>query len=89
MSVATKSTNPDSNEMQSVADKISEWAITNRMILNADKTKEMVIYFGRRYVKDEIKSTCIQTVAIERIDTFKLLGVIFSSDLTWENMSVI
>ena len=57
--------------------------ITNRMILNTDKTKEMVIYFGKRIVKDEIKVTCIQTVAIERVDTFKLLGVIFSSDLTW------
>ena len=65
LSVATRSTNPTSDEMQSVADNIYEWAITNRMILNTDKTKEMVIYFGRRYVKDEIKSTCIQKVAIE------------------------
>ena len=43
----------------------------------------MVIYFGKRITKDEITLTYIQTVAIERIDTFKLLGVIFSSGLTW------
>ena len=54
------------------------------MHLNTSKTKEMVIYFGKQYSKSELVYTRIADSNIERVETFKLLGVIFSSDLTWK-----
>ena len=53
------------------------------MRLNTSKTKEMIIYFGKTYPKSEIACTVINEARIERVETFKLLGIIFSSDLTW------
>ena len=44
----------------------------------------MVIYFGKQYSKSELACTRIVDSNIERVETFKLLGVIFSSDLTWK-----
>jgi hypothetical protein len=33
------------NSLQTAADKFLEWRQSNGMLLNANKTKEMVIYF--------------------------------------------
>ena len=38
---------------------------------------------AKQYCKSEIACTRIVDANIERVETFKLLGVIFSSDLTW------
>ena len=43
----------------------------------------MLIYFGKAFLKSDITGTMINNASIERVETFKLLGVIFSSDLTW------
>ena len=77
------STNPLDNNMQLEVDKLVEWCVDNRMRLNTSKTKEMIIYFGKTYPKSEIACTVINEAKIERVETFKLLGIIFSSDLTW------
>ena len=53
------------------------------MQINAKKTKEMLIYFGRKFDKDVVTSVTLNSDQIDRVDTFKLLGVIFSSDLSW------
>ncbi len=83
LSVVTISTNPQINEMQYVANSILEWSTSNHMILNKSKTKEMLIYFGKHLCRTDIASTVIQASVVERVETFKLLGVIFRSDLTW------
>ena len=82
--VAAISTNPFDNNMQLEADKLVGWCVDNHMTLNTSKTKEMVIYFGKTYLKSEISFTTIHETRIERVETFKLLGIIFSSDLTWK-----
>ena len=84
MTVAAVSTDPRINNMQLVADKLVQWCTDNHMHLNTSKTKEMVIYFGKQYSKSELVYTRIVDSNIERVETFKLLGVIFSSDLTWK-----
>jgi hypothetical protein len=55
----------------------------NGMILNIQKTKEMLIHFGKKLSKESIPQLLIHSKPIERVDTFKLLGVIISSDLSW------
>ena len=84
VTVAAVSTDPRINNMQLVADKLVQWCTDNHMHLNTSKTKEMVIYFGKQYSKSELVYTRIADSNIERVETFKLLGVIFSSDRTWK-----
>ena len=83
VTVAAISDNPRDNDMQSVADKLVEWCNDNRMRINTSKTNEMLIYFGKTFIKSDITVTMINNTSIKRVETFKLLGVIFSSDLTW------
>ena len=55
------------------------------MRLNTAKTNEMVIYFGKKYDLSHIKSLECNDNVINRVDTFKLLGVFFNRDLTWSH----
>lgn len=67
--------------LQTAATHINEWSNRNFMKLNAAKTKEMVICFRRKF--PSINDIVIDDCAIERVTSTKLLGVIFSSDLSW------
>jgi len=44
----------------------------------------MVIYVGTQWCLDDVPPLCINSTNIERVVTFKLLGVVISSDLTWD-----
>ena len=83
LSIATVSNSIDDNDMQKIANKIEEWSCSNKMTVNTSKTKEMVIYFGKKYMKADIPVTRINSNVIERVDQFKLLGLVFSADLSW------
>ena len=52
------------------------------MQLNCDKTKEIVVNFTR--TKNGISPIVINGSEIERVSCSKLLGVLFSSNLAWE-----
>jgi len=54
------------------------------MLINTSKTKEMVIYFSKQWCLDDVPPLSINSRNIERVVTFKLLGVVISSDLTWD-----
>ena len=54
------------------------------MLVNQCKTKEMIVHFGKKTV-DSVVPIAINGVNIERVNNFKLLGVVFSSDLSWDN----
>ena len=56
------------------------WTSENDMQLNTSKTKEMLL--GRlNPVNTPLLSTPVSTV--QRVDTFKLLGVHLDANLTW------
>jgi hypothetical protein len=83
--VYSASLDPDDNSLQTAADKLLEWTQSNGMLLNANKTKEMVIYFGNKVKSENIKPIIISGKEIEHVKTFKLLGVIISSDMSWDH----
>ena len=73
----------ESSNMQKILDSVQNWSDTNKMKLNAKKTKDMWICFGKSisqppnlYIGDDM---------IERVDTFKLLGVSCQSNMKWNS----
>ena len=54
------------------------------MVINTSKTQEMVVYFCKQLCVDDTPLICINGRHIKRVVSFKLLGVVFSSDLTWD-----
>ena len=54
-----------------------------RMKLNPAKCKEMLMCFKRSL--PDIPNILIEDKQLERVSTYKLLGVHISNDLTWNN----
>ncbi|KAI3374574.1 hypothetical protein L3Q82_021149 [Scortum barcoo] len=59
-----------------------EWCELNHLQVNASKTKEMVIDFSRKPSSD-IAPVNIQGLDIERVRTYKYLGVHLNNKLDW------
>lgn len=72
----------EESKMQNAANEASAWAAKNNMKLNASKTKEIVIYFGRAEIN--IPRISIDGETIERVNCAKLLGVNLSESLIWD-----
>ena len=62
-------------------DIICEWSNTNNMRLNAKKTKEFRVSFLQS--EPELNHLVIEGSPLEVVDSFKLLGVNLSNDLSW------
>ncbi len=52
------------------------------MEANTDKTKDIMVYFGRKEL--EVPQIIMQDSQIERVFEFKLIGIIFNKQLTWD-----
>ena len=61
---------------------LTQWCQKNNFHLNASKTKEMLVDFGRMQVRDYTPLS-INGTPVERVDTFKYLDVEITDDLTW------
>jgi hypothetical protein len=71
--------------LQLAANNLVKWLHTNGLVINVFKTKEMVIYFGCRFNKENDKPcNLVSSRVIECVHSFKLLGIYISSDLSWE-----
>ena len=70
----------DSN-LQTASDQAAEWSKKNLMKVNSDKSKTMEIAFSRK--DHDIPPIRLDGEVLESVQTFKLLGVIISSDLSW------
>ena len=70
-----------SNLQQSI-NEVNNWATSNRMTINAKKTKGMWISFTDAV--PEPPRLCIGNEPIERVNVFKLLGVSVQNNLKWK-----
>ena len=61
---------------------LTQWCQKNNLHLNASKTKDMLVDFGRMQVRDYTPLS-INGTPVERVDTFKYLDVQITDDLTW------
>jgi len=66
--------------MQSFVDELVQQATEAGMIVNGRKTKEML--FGS-ILKDPPLFATLKSTLVERVTTFKLLGVHVANDLKW------
>ena len=81
-SVLSVSKDVDDVRLQTAADNLVHWAQNNGMMINTNKTKELIINFYKKVNAEDIPPLCINVSNIERVNTFKLLGVFVSSDLS-------
>ncbi|MCP4487325.1 MAG: DUF1891 domain-containing protein [Gammaproteobacteria bacterium] len=63
--------------------KLEEWCAYNNLALNTSKTKELILDFRRN--RDDPAPLYINGELVERVDSFKFLGVHISADLSWSN----
>jgi len=68
--------------MQDAAADAITWAEANNMKLNASKTNELLIYFGKS--DNQVPSIIMEGEAINRVHSAKLLGVNISDKLDWD-----
>ena len=76
------SANATDSLLQRAATEAVQCSNDNLVSVNCDKTKELPVSFARS--KPDIPPITINGKSIERVSTAKLLGVTFSSDLTWD-----
>ncbi len=62
------------------------WCSDNGMHINTKKTKEMTFTFSKRVRVDQCAPLRAGSEVIERVQEFKILGLILSSDLKWTTM---
>ena len=55
------------------------------MIINTNKSKELLICFNKKINTNDIPQLRIHGSNIDRVTDFKLLGVFISSDLSWDS----
>ena len=72
----------DKNYLYLNVSKTVNWCDKNYLYLNVSKTKEMCIEFRKNQRCP--KPVYIKGEAVERVDTYKYLGVVFDSKLNWK-----
>src|SRR5664279_3073886 len=71
-----------SSSMVRFVDELKQWSLANFMLINHSKTKEMILGPLNNCPPTHL---AINGHAVERVCTFKLLGVIISNNLRWDN----
>ncbi|KAL2085072.1 hypothetical protein ACEWY4_018392 [Coilia grayii] len=63
-------------------EEVAQWCQSNSLTLNVSKTKEMVVDYRRQRVSSYTQ-LMISGQPVERVPSFKYLGVHITEDLTW------
>ncbi len=74
-------TDNDETAYRAEVSTLTKWCQENHLSLNIDKTKELVVDF-RRPSREHTPIT-IDKTPVERVNSFKFLGVHITEDLTW------
>ncbi len=72
-------TNNDEMAYREEVSTLTKWCQENHLSLNIDKTKELVVDYRRQ----RREHTPISKTPVERVNSFKFLGVHITEDLTW------
>ena len=59
-----------------------DWCDSNHLVLNVTKIKEMVIDFRKQTKVPDL--IVIKEKDVERVETFKYLGIVLDNKLTWK-----
>ncbi len=62
---------------------LTHWCQDNNPLLNVSKTKEMIMDFGKNHGRN-YAPLIISGSTVERLDSFKYLGIHITEGLTWE-----
>ncbi len=74
-------TDNDETAYREEVSTVTKWCQENHLSLNIDKTKELVVDY-RRQSREHTHIT-IDKTPVERVSSFKFLGVHITEDLTW------
>ncbi len=74
-------TDNDETAYRAEVSTLTKWCQENHLSFNIDKTKELVVDF-RRQSREHTPIT-IDKTPVERVNSFKFLGVHITEDLTW------
>ncbi len=75
-------TNNDETGYLDEVERLTSWCQDNCLSLNVRKTKELIVDFRKRQ-QQPYTSLMISGTPVERVSSFKYLGVNISEDLTW------
>jgi hypothetical protein len=70
-----------SSRMQDACNEVEEWSEAHSMNINPKKTKQMILGSMAGKLPSNLS---ISSLSIEIVDQFKLLGVIITDDLKWD-----
>ncbi|XP_059807146.1 uncharacterized protein LOC132381625 isoform X4 [Hypanus sabinus] len=74
--------NRDKSAYRTEVQNLVSWCSENNLSLNTAKTKELIINFGKSQ-DDEYAPVFINGDTVERVSSFRFLGIHISEDLTW------
>ncbi len=74
--------NDDEAEYLDEVERLTSWCQDNCLSLNVSKTKELIVDFRKRQQRP-YSPLMISGTPVERVSSFKYLGVNISEDLTW------
>jgi hypothetical protein len=72
--------------LQRGLDDVQDWCTNNRMVLNPDKTKSMVITTRQKHQRQKLQLNLkIQSTEVQQVREHKILGVIVDEELKWQS----
>ncbi len=74
--------NNDETAYLDEVERLTSWCQDNCLSLNVSKTKELIVDFRKRHLQP-YTPLMISGTPVERVSSFKYLGVNISEDLTW------
>jgi Reverse transcriptase (RNA-dependent DNA polymerase) len=72
------------SDMNTILGEIDEWCTDNGLLINYAKTKYMIFQKTNRASSDSTPLLSVKGIAIERVDSFKYLGIIFDQNLNFK-----
>jgi hypothetical protein len=71
------------SKIQEATEQLIDWSESNNMTLNAKKTKEMLVYMGKKQLS--LNKIIIGQNEVDNVRQFKLLGLIINDRLDWKD----